>query len=58
MTIVMVTHEPDMAAYADGVVHFMDGRIESDGRRKGELMIGKPSCSPCGRSAAMSCAPS
>jgi len=30
ITIVMVTHEPDMAAYADRVVHFLDGRIASD----------------------------
>jgi putative ABC transport system ATP-binding protein len=31
----MVTHEPDMAAYARRVVHFVDGRIDSD-RRDGE----------------------
>jgi putative ABC transport system ATP-binding protein len=30
ITIVMVTHELDMAAYARRVVHFKDGRIESD----------------------------
>jgi len=30
MTIVMVTHEPDVAAYAERVVHFVDGRVESD----------------------------
>lgn len=30
ITIVMVTHEPDMAAYARRIVHFRDGRIESD----------------------------
>ena len=30
ITILMVTHEPDMAAYADRLVHFIDGRIESD----------------------------
>jgi len=30
ITIVMVTHEPDMAAYAKRVVHFKDGKIESD----------------------------
>ena len=30
ITIVMVTHEPDMAAYARRVVHFVDGLVESD----------------------------
>jgi putative ABC transport system ATP-binding protein len=27
ITIVMVTHEPDMAAYADRQIHFADGVI-------------------------------
>jgi ABC-type lipoprotein export system ATPase subunit len=30
ITIVMVTHEPDMVVYADRVIHFLDGKIESD----------------------------
>jgi putative ABC transport system ATP-binding protein len=30
LTIVMVTHEPDMAAYAHRVVRFLDGRIADD----------------------------
>jgi len=30
ITIVMVTHEPDMAAYAKRIIHFLDGLIESD----------------------------
>jgi putative ABC transport system ATP-binding protein len=30
ITVVMVTHEPDMAAYADRIVRFKDGQIESD----------------------------
>jgi putative ABC transport system ATP-binding protein len=30
ITIVMVTHEPDMANYAKRVVHFVDGLVESD----------------------------
>ncbi len=30
ITVVMVTHEPDMAAYARRIVRFKDGRIESD----------------------------
>ena len=35
ITVLMVTHEPDMAAYAKRVVRFVDGRVESD-RRNGE----------------------
>ncbi len=27
ITVLMVTHEPDMAAYARRMVHFLDGRI-------------------------------
>jgi putative ABC transport system ATP-binding protein len=30
LTILMVTHERDMAAYAHRVVHFVDGRVASD----------------------------
>jgi putative ABC transport system ATP-binding protein len=30
ITIVMVTHESDMAAYAKRIVHFKDGKVESD----------------------------
>jgi putative ABC transport system ATP-binding protein len=30
ITILMVTHEPDMARYARRIVHFVDGRVESD----------------------------
>ena len=30
VTIVMVTHEPDMAAYAKRIVHFVDGLVASD----------------------------
>ncbi|HSN00460.1 MAG TPA: ABC transporter ATP-binding protein [Rudaea sp.] len=32
ITVLMVTHEPDMAAYAKRVVHFIDGRVDSDVR--------------------------
>ncbi|HEY7216938.1 MAG TPA: ABC transporter ATP-binding protein [Candidatus Binatia bacterium] len=32
ITIVMVTHEPDMAAYAKRIVRFVDGRVETDER--------------------------
>ncbi len=30
ITVLMVTHEPDMAAYARRIVHFVDGGIDSD----------------------------
>ena len=35
ITVLMVTHEPEMAAYAGRVVHFKDGVIERD-ERNGE----------------------
>jgi putative ABC transport system ATP-binding protein len=35
ITVLMVTHEPDMAAYAKRVIRFVDGQIESD-RPNGE----------------------
>ncbi len=30
ITVLMVTHEPDMAAYASRIVHFVDGQVASD----------------------------
>ena len=30
VTVIMVTHEPAMAAYAKRTVHFRDGLIETD----------------------------
>ena len=30
ITVIMVTHEPDMAAYAKRTVRFLDGLVESD----------------------------
>jgi putative ABC transport system ATP-binding protein len=33
ITVLMVTHEADVAAYARRIVRFVDGRIESDGPR-------------------------
>lgn len=30
ITVVMVTHEPDMAAYAKRQIHFLDGMVEHD----------------------------
>jgi putative ABC transport system ATP-binding protein len=32
ITVVMVTHEQDMAAYAKRVVHFLDGLVSADER--------------------------
>jgi ABC-type antimicrobial peptide transport system, ATPase component len=32
ITIVLVTHEPDIARYAKRLVHIVDGRIEHDGK--------------------------
>lgn len=34
ITVLMVTHEPDMAAYAKRVVRFVDGRVDSDRRNE------------------------
>jgi putative ABC transport system ATP-binding protein len=33
ITVLMVTHEADIAAYAQRIVHFRDGRIEREERR-------------------------
>ena len=37
ITVLMVTHEPDMAAYARRIVHFRDGRVERDERQESAL---------------------
>lgn len=34
LTIAMVTHEADMAAFAKRTLHFVDGKIDSDTRKK------------------------
>jgi putative ABC transport system ATP-binding protein len=34
ITVIMVTHEPDMAAYAGRIVRFVDGNVASDSRRE------------------------
>ena len=39
ITIIMVTHETDMAAFAHRIIRFVDGRIESDARGRGGLMV-------------------
>ncbi len=35
ITVLLVTHEADMAAYAGRVVHFVDGQVDSDHRNGG-----------------------
>ncbi|WP_319004079.1 ABC transporter ATP-binding protein [Ferribacterium limneticum] len=35
ITIIMVTHEPDMAQYARRIVHFVDGLVDSDSATEG-----------------------
>jgi putative ABC transport system ATP-binding protein len=32
ITVLMVTHEPDMAHYAKRIVRFLDGRVDTDHR--------------------------
>ena len=38
LTIVMVTHEADIAAYAQRTIHFLDGKVESDLRNAARRM--------------------
>jgi len=35
LTVVMVTHEAEMASYARRVVHFLDGVVDRDHRNGG-----------------------
>ena len=44
ITIIMVTHEPDMAAYARRIVHFVDGAVARD-EVKGEALEEGVACS-------------
>jgi putative ABC transport system ATP-binding protein len=41
ITVLMVTHEPEMAAYARRVVRFVDGLVESD-RRQEPVVAAEP----------------
>ncbi len=34
ITVILVTHEPDVAAHADRILRFVDGRVESDVRNR------------------------
>ncbi len=38
ITVIMVTHEPDIAEFADRTIRFLDGRIESDRRKTGAAL--------------------
>jgi putative ABC transport system ATP-binding protein len=39
ITVLMVTHEPDMAAYARRVVRFVDGKVDSDGSNAARVVV-------------------
>lgn len=41
ITIILVTHEDDIAIYTQRVVRFFDGKIESDQRIQQKLLIGE-----------------
>ena len=34
ITVLMVTHEPEMAHYAKRIIHFRDGRVDTDHRHR------------------------
>jgi putative ABC transport system ATP-binding protein len=36
ITVIMVTHEPDMAAFASRIIRFMDGLVASDRQNGGK----------------------
>ncbi|GAB6071470.1 ABC transporter ATP-binding protein [Thiomicrorhabdus hydrogeniphila] len=38
ITVLMVTHEPDMAKYASRLIHFVDGNVETDEQQTGALL--------------------
>ena len=46
ITVLMVTHEPDMAAYARRMVMFVDGRIARDEINPHPATAAPPSLSP------------
>jgi len=42
ITVLMVTHEPDMAAYAGRLVRFVDGHVDSDGPNPHPVAASQP----------------
>jgi putative ABC transport system ATP-binding protein len=49
ITVLMVTHEPDMAAYAGRIVRFVDGRVDSDIANPTATPTANPVASPSPR---------
>jgi putative ABC transport system ATP-binding protein len=39
-TIILVTHEPDIAAFAHRVIQIRDGQVEKDAKRTRDLVVG------------------
>jgi putative ABC transport system ATP-binding protein len=55
ITVIMVTHEPDMAGYAQRVVRFVDGTVASDDRQTaGQAGPARPASPPTPAAAAES----
>jgi putative ABC transport system ATP-binding protein len=50
LTIVLVTHEPDIAAHAQRLIHFVDGHVESDATRGIPRAIPRHAHEPSGAS--------
>ncbi len=46
ITVLMVTHEPDMAAYARRMVHFLDGRLARDEANPNPTLEAPPQALP------------
>jgi putative ABC transport system ATP-binding protein len=40
ITIIMITHEPDIASFARRVIHFRDGKIVDDHRNSAQILAG------------------
>jgi putative ABC transport system ATP-binding protein len=43
LTVIIVTHEPDVAAYASRVLTLRDGQLISDGRTPKRVVLAQPS---------------